>query len=302
MSRILIPVDYSLACHNAYRFGLQLAQELELDVVLTHYYSGALDPRTSLHVSGDGTIYGNHLARLRRFAYATAKAPSYPPVDLPEEVDLMYEVAVRMSASAAILERAREEDISVVVMAPRSSTALLGKWLGSTATTVSEACDRPVYIVPSHCRYAPFRRMVVANNQDTADPYPLWQLQGLAEYYGAKVHFVHVHTPGAEQPVRFVPWDLMEALMEREVGVKYPFNVVTVTDSDISNGLIAYAEEVDADLIVIVNQTRTRWTALLQRTLTQDLVVRSRFPVLVLHRSPAPQAVAHGQEGRSQAY
>lgn len=286
MSSILIPVDFSLASHNAYRFGLRMARALKLDVVLAHYYSGAVDPQTLVHIGGNGTLYGSHLRNLRKFAYSSGEPGEYPLVEPPCDVHVTFEVEVRLVPSAAIIKRVRSSDISLVVMAPLSSDRLLGEWLGSTATAVSETCERPVYLVPPHARYRPFRRMVVANNQATADAYPLWQLEGLTEFYGSKVHFLHINVPGHGRAAHFVPWDLMEERVQRESGVRYPFEVVTVEDEDIVHGLTRYAGQIDADLIVIINQPRKRWQAALQQTLTQDLALRSRFPVLVLHTSP----------------
>lgn len=287
MSSILIPVDFTTVCHNAYRFGLHLAKELGLDVVLSHYYSGSIDPRGSLYIGGDGTIYGGHRERLRQFAYSTCEGSSHPLVEPPTGVKVSYEVEVRMSPSAAIVQRAGQDDISLVVMPPRSSDTFLGKWLGSTATTVSESCDRPVYLIPPHAQYRPFRRMVVANNHATADPYPLWQLEALTQTYGARVHFLHVEKPDRE-PVRFVPWALMEELVKAAPAADYPYEVVSVEDEDVSRGLMDYAEDVKADLIVVVNQPRQRWQAVFRRTLTQDLALRSRVPVLVLHNAAVP--------------
>ncbi|MEL7159213.1 MAG: universal stress protein, partial [Bacteroidota bacterium] len=63
----------------------------------------------------------------------------------------------------------------------------------------------------------------------------------------------------------------------------YPFEVVSVEDRDIPNGLLDYAEEIGADLITIVNRRRSRWQAVLRPTLTQQLALRARLPVLVLH-------------------
>ena len=49
-----------------------------------------------------------------------------------------------------------------------------------------------------------------------------------------------------------------------------------------------YADEVNADLVVIVNDSRNRWQAFLQATLTQDLALRANRPVLVLHTEGKP--------------
>ncbi|MBB4079094.1 nucleotide-binding universal stress UspA family protein [Lewinella aquimaris] len=283
MPNILIPTDFSIPSHNAYRFGLHLAREMNLNVVLVHYYSGSIDPRSTLYIGGDGTIQGSYEERLRQFAYPSGDGTEYPLVEPPCGVELAFETGVSLTPAAAIVRRASKPDIAMVVMAPRSSRSILGKWLGSTATTVSEACERPVFIVPPHMRYRPFRRMVVANNHTTADPFPLWQLSELAGRYASKVDFVHVQDAKADGERRVIPWDLMEQLIDQDAGMNYPFEVATVKAGDLSQGLLDYADEIDADLIVIVNRMRSHWRALLKASLTQDLALRSKLPVLVLH-------------------
>jgi nucleotide-binding universal stress UspA family protein len=282
MSSILLPVDFSLPCHNAYRFGLHLAKELKLDVVLAYYSLGAIDPGQPLAFSGDGSLHGSHIERLRSFSSSQAEGIDYPLIEPPKGITLAYESEVVFSVSAAIIARAEQHDIALVVMAPRSSKRLLGKWLGSTSTTVSESCNRPVYLVPEDARFRPFKKIVVANNHVTAESYPLWQIEGLAGLFQAHVYFVHVEWPRQFGPLRFVPWRLMEQLVD-ETKADYPFQVVTVEKEDITAGLLEYATDVDADLVVIVNNLRNRWHSLLHASLTQDLALQAKQPILVLH-------------------
>lgn len=290
MSSILVPIDYSLASHNAYQYALYLADKMGLDVLLAHYYSGSIDPRTTLYFGGDGTIQGSHEERMRQFAHPTAEGVDYPLIAPHVGITVTYETGVRISPASAIIRRARRADISIIVMPPHSSDTLLGRWLGSTAITVSEASDRPVYLVPSHALYRPFRRLVVANNHQLANPYPLWQLKGLAEMYGAKVHFVHIKKPDRCLPLKFEPWRSMENLTRAQPGTEYPFEVNTVEDKDVSQGLMDYAEDIEADLLVVINRTRSYWQAIAHATLTQDLALRSRLPILVLHTVEPKQA------------
>ncbi len=289
MSNILVPVDFSLACHNAYRFALHLAEELRLNVVLAHYYTGSLVPS----FSGERSLRNGYIDRLRQFAYSSTEGIDYALVEPPCGVKVAYEARVSLRPAAAIVKRAEQDDISLVIMAPRSSPALLGKWLGSTATTVSESCDRPVYLVPEGARYRPFHRMVVANNYTVATPYPLWQLKELAGNFDSEVHFVHVEQVRRGLPVNFVPWKLMEQIVDQgEDEYALSFRVVTVADTDVARGLMDYADNVAADLLVIVNRTRRRWRTMLRATLTHNLALRTRLPVLVLHHASflAPRA------------
>lgn len=283
MSSILVPVDFSLPCHNAYRFGLHLAETLQLDLVLAHYSMGSIAPGQPLVFSGDGSIHGSFIKRLRDFSSSNAEGIDYPLLEPPTGVKVTFESEIVFSVSAAIIARANQRDISLVVMAPRSSKKLLGKWLGSTSTTVSESCSSPVYLVPDEARFRPFKKIVVANNHVTSETYPLWQIEGLADLFKARVYFVHVEWPRQFGPLRFVPWRLMEQLVEDTHTAKYPFEVITVEKEDITDGLLEYATGVDADLVVIVNNLRNRWRSLLHASLTQDLALRAKLPVLVLH-------------------
>ncbi len=283
MSNILIPVDFSLPCHNAYRYGLHLAQEMGYNVILIHYYSSALDPNQPLVFSGDGSIHGSYLERMRQFAYPSGDGVGYHLVEPPRGVEIFYETAITFNAANSIIKRAEESDIAAVVMAPRSKAKIMDKWLGSTSTTVSEVCDRPVYLVPPGVEYSPFERIVVANNHLTAQSFPLWQIEKLAKKRKATVHFVHVEWPNQYGPLKFVPWRLMEKLTEAPSETKYPFEVVTVNDQDITKGLLEYADQEQANLIVIVNQLHGHWRALLRASLTQNLALRANKPILVLH-------------------
>jgi len=287
MSKILIPVDFSLASHNAYRYGLHLASSMGLNVVLAHYYSGTIDTNNPLIITGDGTIQSSYERRLRSFAYSNAEGIDYPLVQPPRGVEIEYEVKVSLTPSAAINRRAAKADISVIVMPPRSSRAPLGKWLGSTSTTVSESASKPVYLVPTGVAFTPFSQIVVANNHAVAESLPLEQIGSLATSNSAQVHFVHVEWPRQFGPLKFTPWRLMEKLID-EQPAEYSFEVITVEQKDITEGLMNYAEEVRADLVVIVNDSRNRWQAFLQATLTQDLALRANRPVLVLHTEKKP--------------
>ncbi|MEO0732124.1 MAG: universal stress protein [Bacteroidota bacterium] len=283
MSCILIPVDFSVPSHNAYRFGLRLAEDLNMGVVLVHYYEGSFNPNEPLIISGGGSIHDSYLNRLWDFARASGEE-GLPPVELPADLEITYETGVTLSPSADIIKRALEPDIDLVVMATRSSKRLLDRWLGSTSITVSEACPRPVFLVPPAVKFTPFKRIVVANNHATADPLPLWELETLADFHDAKVHFVHVENEDRPLVNRFVPWALMEELTGDGNEVDYPFEVVNVEEDDITEGLLDYAEDVQANLVVIVNRLRKRWQALLRASLTQDLALHSEeVPILVLH-------------------
>ncbi|MEO1256540.1 MAG: universal stress protein, partial [Bacteroidota bacterium] len=133
MQCILIPVDFSIPCYNAYCYGLQLASATGRNVVLTHYRSESLIPSEYLQTNGGSDFPDSFLLRLKQFAYPAGHSPEIPLVDIPDNVSISYECRSVLSPANAIINRALEDDIDIVVMATRSSRAPLKDWLGSTS-------------------------------------------------------------------------------------------------------------------------------------------------------------------------
>lgn len=280
MSNILIPVDFSLSCHNAYAFGLQLAEKFGFGVILSHYYGGTFSPSRPLLLGSNMTVKDNYLRQLEDFALPNGEGFDYPLVEPTTRVTINYEATVALSPSAAILRRSRQSDIALVVMATRSSVDVTDRWLGSNSTTVSESAAVPVFLVPPQASFQNFERVVVANHHETATPYPLWQIEMLSRLTGAKMHFVNVENLDEPEKVSFVPWELMEALAAKN----FPdYEVITVGEDDITEGLLDYAAEIDAQLLIIVNRLRAHWRSVLHPSLTQHIALRTDIPLLVLH-------------------
>lgn len=283
MSKILVPVDFSYASKNAYVYALQLADQLGLNVDLVHFYGGSITPGKPLIITGDGSIQGSVHRRLQEFSKPNPLAPAYDWFDVPEAVTISYTTGISLTPSAAINKMAASQEYDLVVMATHSYSGPIAKWLGSTAATVSESCLKPVILIPPKVDYTPYDRIVVANNFETAHPLVLDQLTAWAEAFGASMHFVHIVTPTEAKSINFVPWRLMEKLIDGKPSPKFAYEISNVEDANIASGLEDFAEEREADLLVVVNRRRSRWGALVHRSLTQDLALTTKRPLLVLH-------------------
>jgi nucleotide-binding universal stress UspA family protein len=259
MSKILIPVDFSLASHNAYAYGLKLAETLGLNVHLVPYYSGSINPQEELVFTGDGSIHGSFQTRLEQFAFPAGEGFDYPLAEPPKSVTVTCEVDVAFPVASAIKKRAEQDDVELVVMATRTGNAVLEKWLGSTSAVVSESCNCPIFLIPPNASYERIDNIVVANHHETSEAFPFWQIEVLSEFTQAKVHFVNVEHTNLGRKTEFVPGKLIAELTQSDPNWKERYEVVAVKENSISKGLIHYADQVDADLVVIVNQLRSYW-------------------------------------------
>lgn len=273
---VLVPIDFSMCCYNAFRYSLQLAAETGRNIVLAHYDKNHFTAQSSEQKTAT-------INRMDQFIQPTNHLRDFDFEELPANVKISFESHSVAQPVDSIVARAEQGDIDLVVMGSKASPSITKKWFGSTSVRVSMNCDRPVFLIPPSVKFTPFERILVANSVDVAEPYPLWQIKGLTEVYQSKVHFVHVDNEDQSANMRFSPWRLAEELMDKEPKVSYPYTIASVNDDDISKGLLSYAQEVDANLVVLINRPERGATKIAHETLTQDIMLRADYPLLILH-------------------
>ena len=273
MNNILVPIDFSICCYNAFRFGLHLAEATGRNLLVVHYRTNRFSTQDAEHAVT--------INRMEQFVQSENHLRDFDFEELPESVKIRFEANSVDKPAAAIKERAEQSDVDMVVMGSKTLVKTVGTWYGSTSIRVSSACDRPVFLIPPTAKFVPFKQVVVANSFEVATPYPLWQIEELAGIYQSKVHFLHIDNPDQETSVRFTPWRLMDELAGKEPKVSYPFVVSAVSDNDISKGILDYGQDIDASLIVVVNDLNLQDNRVFHKTLTQ-------IPLLVLHTEMKP--------------
>lgn len=283
MSNILVPVDFSINCYNALRYGIKLAEATGRNLIVAHYSVDLFYHVTEYDESEDASFRRAYIKRLENFSNPANHLRDFDFEDIPRSVKVTYEYESVTVPVKRIVDRAHQKDVDLVVMGNRASPIKGTKWYGSTSLRVSSLCERPVFLIPPKAVFRKIDRIVVANAHEVADPYALWQIEGISELYNASVHFVHVDEPGTMAAVRFKPWRLMSELTDKWPEPSYNFTIASVANHDISGGLLKYAGEIDAKLLIMINRLEDQIGKLVYESLTQDVAIRSSLPLLILH-------------------
>jgi len=75
---------------------------------------------------------------------------------------------------------------------------------------------------------------------------------------------------------------VLEKLFENKAP-ELTFQMISVTNKSVEKGLREYALENNIDLLVNVTKERKFWDNLLHRSVTKQLVLNAKTPLLVLH-------------------
>jgi nucleotide-binding universal stress UspA family protein len=190
---------------------------------------------------------------------------------------------IRIGFAAEEITRASKE-ADLVIMGTTGEGNLLEKVFGSVSTYVASHAKCPVLLVPGNCLCLGFNNIVYASNNIEADKVMLEQVFSLVKTGPANVHFVHVDKEGlAGQGQEYI---VRNAQFEAAVRKGLPtvgFNSVSISCEDVQKGIVQYASDIKADLVVTATTHRGFLERLFHKSVTREVVFHTTIPLMILH-------------------
>ncbi|MEQ8706806.1 MAG: universal stress protein [Phaeodactylibacter sp.] len=271
MRKILVPTDFSAIAANAYQFAQEIAQRQNAEVDIMHAYHPSFDysnPYLDMPAAEfdsikrellDQFIEGNTLGD---GAVATMPKPML-------NIGFASEEIVRMS-----------KDYDLIVLGTTGEGNLLEKAFGSVSTYVARFAHCPVLLVPGDCRCGNFEEVVYASNYQAADEAMVKKLLTITGPEINNVHFVHVDNETQS------PYHVEEVLYEQAQlygTATIGFNSVEIECPNVQEGIVQYACDTHADLIVMGTMHRKFLERLFHKSVTQQVVFHTTVPLLIMH-------------------
>ncbi len=272
LNRVVVPTDFSPAADNALRYSMALASSYQADVRLVHVHQ---------HVAPSGSFGQLSLGnsdflevkrallqdRIRRFGKEAKTIKLEEELQCGKVVETLREIAQR-------------EHTDLLVLGATGEGANRLERIGSHASAVARRADCPVLLVPQDVAFRPYKRIVFASKLLPGEESVWPKVVDLAIHYGAEIHFVHVQ----EKEVN--GYHLGKAQKGQSLlDGQAPFRIVTIQAKNVIEGLSQYAEEQQADLLVMATTHRNFLQDLLHRSATHRMIFTSKIPLLVLHFS-----------------
>lgn len=287
MPQMLVPVDFSTNSKCAYAYALKLSEHLRMDIKLLHVYNRSFVPNEPMQFDGEQSLELIDENRLKEFAQPHPTDPDYLNFSIPPGVSVSYDTVLNLSVADGIRLVADDDEVEMIVMGTTNKKGFFANWLGSTSTSISETTTKPVLLIPPDTQFRGFKHIMVANHYETTDSDTLTQLSTWARLFDSTLHFVYIIQPTDHFPYQYVAREITETLESQgQKGEQVKHKISNLKRHNVAEGLEQYAVEHAADLIVIVNHERSKWTALLQTSLTQRMALTTKLPLLVIHNEP----------------
>ncbi|RMG12747.1 MAG: universal stress protein [Planctomycetota bacterium] len=255
ISRILLALDTGGMLTDVWREALFLAETFAAKLVLVHAIpeAGEWSPEF-------GTLAGRVLDLFGDLAREAE--------DRGVEVLRPFEVHAGTPAEL-VLEKARERQASLVMLGAASKGVLDRLLLGSTAETVLRKAPTPVWVVRPGRAHDRLRRVLCAVDASEPGRESLAAAIPLARTYVAPLSILHVvprSGPTHAVDCREVP-DLTEPFDLHGIEVE-----TLCYEGSVPEAVVAAANDVDPDLLVIGEAGRTGLARLLRRNTAEEVV------------------------------
>lgn len=169
-----------------------------------------------------------------------------------------------------------DQDVDLVVMGTQGASGVAEILVGSNTEKVVRRSKCPVLTVKSPVDADSIKNIVLATNLRDDHNHLISALKKVQELFGATMHIVNVNTPSSFETDRYYRKE-MQHFVDKYKLKNYTLNIYN--DDDEEDGIIYFAEDINADMIALGTHGRTGIGRLLSGSIAEDIVNHAKRPV-----------------------
>ena len=276
MKKILVPTDFSEGARHAFEVALDIAKKTGAAIKLLHVVE---TPYVSdFSVTGDINVpdSSQQLYVLQLLENTKVQMKKLMESMPHEGVEVVQEVEVDRPISK-IKRTIKEDAVDLVVMGSKGSSGLDEFLVGSNTEKVVRTADCPVLTVKQRQRPFDVHEIVLASDFKREVGQAMDRFKAFQQLFDARLHLVYVNTPGAFDSSGNLRRKLEEVAQKFNLQ-NYSINIYNDTVEE--DGILHFAQDIRADLIMMATHGRTGFSHLLSGSIAEDLVNHTTVPVL----------------------
>ncbi|MFD3001931.1 universal stress protein [Pontibacter toksunensis] len=314
MRTILVPTDYSQNAHNALLYAIELAKATGSGIVLFHAFYQPLS--YPYHMNFTTVVHelerekakkleaNVHEVRESLFADFSLRFLTTVPAATAEDndihktksgyhavsIDLEPAEKARLSIKCVckygfgfdeILKAVDVHQADLVVMGTRGGGGLQRALLGRTTTAVIRDVQVPVLAVPGNVKFDGLKSIVFASDLSKLPTAQVFDsLRVFVKFFRSKLQVLHLYKKDMRQDQQENALAALYTLDKHLHDIDY--EVVFQQRNDPAEAIQDFVREKEADLLVLIPQKHSFLETLLNKSITQRLMVNAFVPILAL--------------------
>lgn len=277
MKKILVPTDFSKPAAIATDVAADIAKRSGAELTLLHVIEEATSE--SFNVMGQVSVdsgWEERLFNMRLIEKAKKQMAKLAEDSKFEGIRLKTELRVG-TPYHGMNSIITDKKVDLVVMGTSGRTDLAQMIIGSNTEKVVRTAICPVLTVQNKPVSREFKDIVYATSMEKDEEVFSRIVRTTQKMYDSTIHLVRINTPSNFQRDALVK-KYMQDFAKRLQLKNYTINVFN--DVSEEEGIIYFADSVNADLIAMSTHGRTGFAHVLAGSIAEDVVGHSRRPVL----------------------
>lgn len=267
-----MPCDFSTTALEALKVANSIAEKSQSELLVVHAFELPLTYETAFGVQPymfDPALLASIEERAREnFQEVKRKSAK-------KGVKMTFHTR-HASVTVAITEFLQDDSIDLVVMGTNGASGITETLFGSNTEKIVRLAQVPVLAVRSAVDISTVKHIVVPNSLTPDQPQFIKKVKELQAFFNAKLHMLLVNTPA-----RFMSDAEAKKLLEEFAS----HNKLTNFTLNFRNGrteeagILAFAEEVKADLVAMATHGRKGLAHLVSGSIAEDVVNHITCPI-----------------------
>lgn len=276
MKKILVPIDFSENCENAFVYALEMAKLYKGELVLFHSFE--------LPIS-EGEIAPINYVEIYK-ALKRSNSDQFKDV-----ISKLEEIAKRQDAGNIsishimkpgelidnVKEIVRHENIDFIVMGTNGASGWFDSFIGTNASSIISEIEVPVLSIAHDTKFHKIETIGFRTRYKEDEIFALNEVMDLAKRIGARVKCLYVKTPDSGfKGERIEYW---QSVFENERNLEF----FVVPSEDVETALEDFIVDQGIDLMAMVEHRKNFFTRLFTTSNTEKMSLHSKTPILALH-------------------
>ena len=284
IKKIVVATDFSDNAQVAYCYALHLAEHLNAEVQVVHFYENSTSAKKGQKIGceqyGHPTSHPEAHQQLTEFIQIIKEGNEEMPYTvLAEDIQISTQ-AEKGVAADKLIELSKDPTVDLLVLGAAGENGWIDKIFGSIAIKVATEASCPVMLIPHNAPYRHIQHIVYCASLDSAQPKDILKAVDFAQHLAANVHFVHVNTPN-------VAFELTEKFLRHNLlqhnDMPCAFDIQTIRADSVIEGIYLYTQEHNMDLIISVTHHPQFWEDVMHTHTSASLAWNAQLPIMILH-------------------
>ncbi len=278
MKRILVPYDFSEVSEHALDFACQIADKVQSEIMLLNVIEHpTADSFKTLGIQNVEPMEQLYIKKM----YEIVQNKLNDVVTATKYADDMISTKIQLgNPFNTIIDQIVEEEMSLLVVGTEGSEGLNEFFVGSNAEKIVRKATCPVITIQNKCELEPIEKIVFASDFQHTDDNFVSQLKNMQETFDAQLNIVKINTPASFTSTRHDSKQ-MEAFVEKYSIKNFTTEIYNYKNEE--DGIIYYAEDIEADMIALGTHQRKGVGHFLAGSIAEDVVNHSKVPVWTAH-------------------